>query len=184
MAPLQAPDTSTYPASVGDGRIAPRFAGGKVWIRPLPLTPEDLARRLAGRPLAEVTDSAVARMIQEYLDRMAEDSAQHGPPLPEWTTRIGGRTVGLSSRWIYLGPIKIPTAVLALLPINLQGNPTQAEFNRRLNMMREDLFEAARRAANYDDFKQAVKALHDETARRREFQRNVKIRPADSGQGG
>jgi hypothetical protein len=184
LVPLPAADTA--PAAPGDpiSFLTPHFAGGRVWVKPLPLTPEEMVSRLTGRPLAELADSVVAKMIQQYLDQMAEDQAQRGPALPSWTTKLGGKTVGLDARWIYLGPIKVPTALLTLLPINLQGNPTQAEINRRLSSMREDLFEAARRAATYDDFKQAVKELHDETARKREFQRNVRIPPSDTGHGG
>jgi len=187
FAPISVPeaqvtDTVAIPPA-GPSRLAPHFNGGLVWTAPLPMTPQEMANRLTGKTHIELVDSAVTAIIQQYLDQMAEERAHLGPALPAWTTTIGGKTVGIDQKWIYLGPIKVPTALLALLPINLQGNPTQAEFNRKLNVMREDLFDAARRAANYEEFKRAVKDLHDETERQREFKRNRAIRP-DSGRGG
>jgi hypothetical protein len=103
--------------------------------------------------------------------------------LPSWTTRIGGKTVGIDSKWIYLGPLKIPTMLLALLPIHVQGNPTQAEFNAKLQVMRSDLMESARRAATYDDFKQAMKDLRQQTEDRRQFQKNQRTAPDTSHTG-
>ena len=88
--------------------------------------------------------------------------------------------MGLDSKWIYLGPLKIPTALLALLPIKLQGNMSNYEFNQQLQLMRSDLYEAARRSATYDDFKQAIKEAHDQAQRDREFKKNQRTRP-DSG---
>jgi hypothetical protein len=177
------PVVDTPPTGRGSA-IAPHFVDGRIWVQPLPMTPQEMVRRVTGRSDIELVDSAVDAIIQQYLDQMAEEQAHLGPALPSWTTSIGGKTVGVDQKWIYLGPIKVPTMLLALLPINLQGNPTQAEYNRKLNAMREDLFDAARRSANFAEFKRAVKELHDETERKREFKRNTKIPPADTGHGG
>lgn len=122
-------------------------------------------------------DSAVTAIIQDYLDRLAaeESGTPHAPP--SWTTSVAGQKVGVDSKWFYLGPIRVPTFLLALIPINVQANPTQADMNRRLNAMREDLFEAARRAANYADFKDAVGHLREETQRRRDFDKAQRSTP-------
>ncbi len=146
----------------------------------MPVTPKEIAQQLAGYSRKQLADSVVTEIIQGYLDRMAEERAHQGPPLPSWTTTLGGKKVGIDPKWIYLGPIRIPTALLALLPINAGGNPTAADYNKRLNAMREDLFEAARRSANYDEFKKAVKELRDETQRKRDFEKNRRTAP-DSG---
>ena len=157
-----------------------QFGNGSLWVRPLPITPREIAQQINGLSRKQIADSVITEVIQGYLDRMAEERAQQGPALPSWTTMIGGKKVGVDQKWIYLGPIKIPAALLALLPINAGGNPTAAEYNKRLSAMREDLFEAARRSANYDEFKKAVKELRDETQRKRDFEKNRRTAP-DSG---
>ena len=175
--PLPVVDT---PPAADDGHIGARYGEGRVWLRPLPETPKQIASALTGRSQAELADSAVNTMVQQYLDAMAKEAeGQHLGP-PSWTTKIAGQLVGLDAKWIYLGPLKIPTALLALLPINLQGNPTQADFNRKLSAMRADLLDAARRADNLAEFKKAVKELRTETDRKREFSRNQRTAP-DSG---
>ncbi len=165
------------------GITTPQYGNGTLWVQPLPLSPREMAERLSGKSVAQSADSQVTALIQQWLDRMAEERAGKGPALPSWTTTIAGKKVGLDSKWVYLGPIKVPSALLALLPIMQTGNPTQAEYARRLNQMRDDLFEAARRSANYDDFKQAVKDLRQQKLDAQEFKKNQRSRP-DSGHGG
>ena len=136
-----------------------------------------MASTLTGQSPAELTDSAVATIVQTYLDEMAKERAESPTALPSWTTKIGGKTVGLDQKWIYLGPLKIPTALLALLPIKVQGNMSNYQFNQQLQQMRVDLFEAARRSENYDEFKEAVKDLRQQKEREREFKKNQRTRP-------
>lgn len=165
------------PPTGRDGRIGPKFGKGTLWVRPLPETPKAIASALTGRSQAELADSAVAEMVQDYLDAMAKEAAGQNTAPPSWTTKVAGQLVGLDAKWIYLGPLKIPTMLLGLLPINLQGNPTQADFNRKLSVMRQDLFDAARRADNLAEFKKAVKELRKEKERQREFDKNQRTAP-------
>lgn len=123
------------------------------------MSPREIAATLTGKSMDQVADSLVAVMVQQYLEALALERANPANRPPSWTTMIGGKKVGVDGQWIYIGPIKLPTALLALLPINLQGNPTQAEMNKRLNAMREDLFFAARRAATLEEFKKNVAEL-------------------------
>lgn len=173
------PDSGSGRMAAAGDAFRPKYGTGALWVQPMPMTTQEMASRLSGKSMAEITDSAVTAIVQGYLDRMAEERPQSGT-LPSWTTTIAGKKVGLDSRWIYLGPLKIPTALLTLLPIRVQSNPTEADFSRRLNAMREDLFDAARRSANYDEFKKAVQELRDETQRKRDFERNRRTAP-DSG---
>jgi hypothetical protein len=163
--------------------LQPHYGGGRLWLQPLTESPRTIAKALTGKTDKQLTDSAVSAMIQTYLDAMAVEQAAHPQTLPSWTTKIGGKTVGLDSKWIYLGPIKIPTMLLALLPVNLQGNMSNYQYNQQLNSMRADLFDAARRSATFDDFKRAVKDLHDQTEQRREFTKNQRT-PPDTGHHG
>ncbi|MBA2292608.1 MAG: hypothetical protein H0W15_09135 [Gemmatimonadales bacterium] len=158
-------------------QIGPAFASGRLWVRPLPVSPQELAARMGVLTHDEKVDSAVTAIIQDYLDRLAAEESGKVQGPPSWTTSIGGQKVGVDSKWFYLGPIRVPTFLLALIPINVQANPTQADMNRRLNAMREDLFEAARRAANYADFKDAVGRLRDETQRQRDFDKAQRSTP-------
>jgi hypothetical protein len=170
----------TPPPIGGAASLQPRFGDGRLWVQPMAASPREIAGTLTGKSGKELTDSLVTAMVQTYLDAMAKEQAEHPNALPSWTTKIGGKTVGLDSKWIYLGPIKIPTMLLALLPIHLQGNPTQAEFNAKLQVMRSDLMEAARRAATYDDFKQAMKDLRQQTEDARQFKKNQRTAPDTS----
>ncbi len=160
--------------------VAPRYGNGRLWVQPMVAAPREIASALTGKSPAQIADSAVTAMVQAYLDQMAKERPAYTEALPSWTTKIAGKTVGIDQRWIYLGPLKVPTALLALLPIKIQANPTQAEFNARLQEMRADLFEAGRRAQNYEDFKAAVKDLRQQKEREREFKKNQRT-PPDTG---
>ena len=190
IAPLSSAAVAVDPTTPVDtvtsrapGDLRPHYGAGQLWVQPMVESPRNIAKAMSGKTDQQLTDSAVAVMIQTYFDAMAAEMAVQQQTLPSWTTKIGGKTVGLDSRWIYLGPIKIPTALLALLPINLQGNMSNYQYNQQLQSMRSDLFEAARHAATYDDFKKAVKDLHDQTAQRREFTKNQRTRPDTSHRG-
>lgn len=174
--PVRAQDTTA-----SSRKVAPRYGSGQVWVEPLPLTPREIAALLSGKSEHELLDSAVTALTQKYLDAMAAEVAQNPPALPSWTTSIAGQDVGIDSRWIQLGPLKIPTMLLALLPINVQPNPTQAALNAKLNSMREDLLTAGRRSANLAEFKEAVKALRARKEAERRFEENRRTPPADSG---
>lgn len=180
LAPIASAPRVDTPPVADAGRLGPRFAEGRVWLRPLPESPKRIASALTGRSQAELADSVVNRMVQQYLDAMATEAADQKHAPPSWTTKVAGQLVGLDAKWIYLGPLKIPTVLLGLLPINLQGNPTQADMNRKLSAMRADLFDAARRADNLAEFKKAVKELRQEKQRQRDFDKNQRTVP-DSG---
>jgi hypothetical protein len=164
--------------------LGPRYGDGRLWVEPLPESPRKIASILTGKSQKELTDSAVNSMVQTYLDEMAKERPENTAALPSWTTKIAGKTVGVDQKWIYLGPLKIPTALLALLPIKMNANPTEWEMNNKLQAMRSDLMEAARRAQTYQDFKESVKELHEQTERRRQAmkaQMTPPPPPADTG---
>lgn len=162
--------------------IAPRFGTGVLWVRPLPFTPRELAAMISGRTPDEIHDSAVVALTQHFLDAMAEDAdarAEHRPP--QWTTSVGGQTLGIDQQWIHLGPLRIPTALLALLPLDIGVNPTELDRFRRLASMRDDLLTAGRRSANLADFRDAVRRLREEREAQRAFERNRRTAPPDEG---
>jgi hypothetical protein len=159
-------------------RLGPALGEGKLWVRPLPLPPEDLAQALTGKSHVELVDSAVTAIVQVYIDSVL-NAAPPNTPFPSWTTRVGDSQVGLDSKWIYLGPIKIPTAlVAALLPFGA-GSAETSDFTRfrMLQQMREDVQVAARRAQTVQDFKRAIRELREQREREREFAKNQRTPP-------
>jgi len=174
-APIRLVPTPGRPdAGGGPGRLGPARGQGTLWVQPLPLPPRELAQRLS-RSHIELVDSAVSAIVQAYIDSVAS-APSAGGALPSWTTDIQGQTFGIDSKYIYLGPLKIPSAILALLPIPGGGNADLQE-GRRLAAIRADLEYAVRRAETMDEFKKAIKEIRDRREREREFERNQRLRP-------
>jgi hypothetical protein len=157
------------------GRIGPGLAEGRLWVRPLPLPPQELAQRLT-RSRAQLLDSAVTSIVQAYLDSIANDPATRDQALPSWTTEVAGRKFGLDSKNIYIAGLKIPAAVLALIPIPA-GNIDQNRAYNHLMDIRSDLMYAAQRAQTMEEFKMVIKEMRERKEREREFERNQRTAP-------
>lgn len=150
------------------GKIGPDYGEGVGWVRPIPFSPAELARHLE-RSHVEKVDSAVTAIMQAFLDSLqAEPGA--ATRLPDWTTTLAGSKFGLDSRYIYVAGLKIPAAVLALLPLP-SGNVSQDRALDHLIDMRADIEQAARRAQNMEDFKRAIREIRDRKQRERDFER-------------
>ncbi len=162
--PLPVAVVPGLPAAVEPPRtqLTPSYGSGKLWVRPLPLSAREMAAAVTGKSQADLADSVVAVIVQRYLDELAAEQADPANRPPSWVANLGGQKIGVDSKWVYLGPIRLPTILLGLLPINAQGNPTQAEMNKRFAAMREDLFYAARRAATLEEFKRNVAILREQ----------------------
>jgi hypothetical protein len=156
-------------------RIGPGLAQGRLWVRPLPLPPRELAQRLS-KTRAELVDSAVTTIVQAYLDSIASDPATRNQGLPDWTTEIAGRKFGLDSKNIYIAGLKIPAAVLALLPIPAGNIDQNRAYNHFMNL-RADLLYAAQRAQTLEEFKQVIREIRERKEREREFQKNQRTAP-------
>jgi hypothetical protein len=157
------------------GRIGPGLAEGRLWVRPLPLPPQELAQRLT-RSRAQLLDSAVTSIVQAYLDSIASDPATRNQELPSWTTAVAGRKFGLDSKNIYIAGLKIPAAVLALIPIPA-GNIDQNRAYNHLMDIRSDLMYAAQRAQTMEEFKMVIREMRERKEREREFERNQRTAP-------
>ena len=114
-------------------------------------------------------DSAIAAMINPIEDSLARLPRERAPG--DWTVERNGKKYGIDQKYIHLGNFSLPTAVLALLPLNVQGNPTTMERERRLSTMRGEIQEQAARVARDDDFRAAVKALRERKEKERLDQR-------------
>ncbi len=170
----EAADTSSDRSRAVAGRIGPGIARGRLWVPALPLPPRELAQRLT-RSHIELVDSAVTDVVQAFLDSIARDPSSQGVTLPSWTTTVAGTKFGLDSKYLYVAGLKIPAAVLALLPIPAKGNELKA-FDRS-GTMYEDLRRAAQRSQNVAEFKDAIREIRERTEREREFQRNQRSEP-------
>jgi len=162
-------------------RIGPALGEGKLWVRPLPAPPRELAEAIT-RTHMQLVDSAVAAIVQQYIDSVLSAPSEAGAAPPSWTTKIFGKTFGIDSKFIYLGGLKIPSAVLALLPIKGGGASMEYSQATRLAAIREDLAYAAQRSATMEDFKRAVRELRAERERLHKLEENQKKKPekADS----
>lgn len=158
------------------GRIGAGLADGRLWVRPLPLPPRELAQRLSKNHV-DLVDSAVTAIVQGYLDSIASDPASRGQGLPSWTKEIAGKKFGIDSKNIYIAGLKIPAAVLALLPIPA-GNVDQNRAYSHLMDLRADLQYAAQRAENLEEFKAMIREMRLRKEREREFEQNQRTAPA------
>jgi hypothetical protein len=171
-------DTGSAPLTVSKRaipRLGPGLAEGKLWVRPLPLPPRELAQRLS-RSRAALVDSAVTAIVQAYLDSIANDPASKNQGLPSWTTKLAGKKFGLDSKNIYIAGLKIPAAVLALLPIPA-GNIDQNRAYNHLMDLRADLIYAAQRAETMEEFKTVIREIRERKEREREFEKNQRTAP-------
>lgn len=158
-------------------RIGPALGEGKLWVRPLPAPPRELAEAIT-RTHMQLVDSAVSAIVQEYIDSVLSAPSAPGAAPPSWTTKIFGKTFGIDSKYIYLGGLKIPSALLALLPIKSGGASMEYSQATRLAAIREDLAFASQRAQTMEDFKRAVRELRAERERRHQLEENQKKKPA------
>ena len=138
--------------------IRPTYTDPRVWA-----APGDLVA--APKSAKEKLDSAIVSIIAPYNDSIA--AAAGGRQPGDWTFEKGGRKYGIDPKYIRLGKVSIPTAVLALLPINTTGNPTMNDRNKLQNQLHADIFWNAQRGMNEADFKKAVKSIRERKERER-----------------
>ena len=165
-------DTAPRPAV----RFRPEYASGALWVRPLPFSPTELRDELR-RNHVQLVDSAVTALVQAFLDSVAADPASRAARVPSWVTEVDGLKLGLDSRYVYLFGLKIPTLLLALLPLPA-GNFDQAKAYQHLMDLRADIYQAAQRAETTEEFKQAVKDIRTRKEHERELRRNQRELPA------
>lgn len=138
--------------------IKPNYTGPRVWA-----APGDLVA--APKSAKEKLDSAIVSIISPYSDSIS--AAGGGRQPGDWTFDKGGRKYGIDPQFIRLGKVSIPTAILALLPINTTGNPSMNDRNKLQNQMRAEIFWNAERGMNEADFKKAVKSIRVRKERER-----------------
>lgn len=147
--------------------ITPSFSDPRLWLPPGPVVS-------APKSPAERVDSTITAEIRRYRDSLAAVAANAGRAPGDWTFEKGGKKYGIDSQKIYIGDISIPTAILALLPLNSGGNPISVDRERALAYQRSDINFQAQRAMNEDEFREAVKRIR--LRKERERQDEIKHR--------
>ena len=107
----------------------------------MPVSPQDLAKHLERSHFQQV-DSAVTIIMQAFLDSLDAERGAAQARLPDWTTNLAGKKFGVDSRYIYIAGLKIPAAVLALLPLP-QGGVDQSHALDHIMDLRADIEQAA-----------------------------------------
>lgn len=138
--------------------IVPRY-DSPLWA---PVAPEVVAPRSSAEEIRE----GIAARLWEHNDSLRRAQPTGRAP-GDWTITKGDTKYGIDQRKIYLGPIEIPTAVLALLPINAQANPQSLDRERALSLQRADIQSQAQRAVTEEEFREAVKRIRDRKERER-----------------
>ena len=127
-------------------------------------------------------DSAIVAFLQPYNDSAA--GVKPGRDPRDWTFEKGGKKYGIDGQYIRLGPVSIPNALLAMLPLNIKagGNPTVMERERTMNALNRDIMYQAQRGMNDADFQKAVRSIRERKERERAAQKGADKKDEDKSQ--
>ena len=148
----------------GTGMV-PSYSDSRIWASPGAFVPVPKTQR-------QVVDSVIDVAVGAYIDSLQVAARNKGREPGDWTFGGKGDTKwGVDPKWIHFGKVKIPTALLALLPVNAQANPA---YNvRERNAIRWDINYHAQRAITEDEFKASVKRIRQRVEREREAARQA-----------
>lgn len=155
------PETGTGPLVGGGGAkrgVQPSYSDPRLWSPPgriatVPRTP------------AQQLDSVIIATIGPFNDSVA--AARSGRAPGDWTFEKNGRKYGVDQKYIRLGPVSIPTAVLALLPLNVGGGQSMFDRANSSNGRSAEIFAQAQRGINEADFQKAVRSIRERKERER-----------------
>ncbi len=157
--------TGNGPLNGGNGPtrgVKPTYNDPRVWV-------PDPGIVYAPKTETERLDSALVSTLQRAVDSLGintyiPNKFERG----DWTVDHGGEKWGIDQQYIHLGRFSLPTALLALLPLNrMQANPIDLERQRNLTAMRSDIMYHAQAAMNEAEFRKAVKAIRERKDRER-----------------
>ena len=106
-------------------------------------------------------DSTVRAIVLAYNDSVAAAASVAGRKPGDWTFERNGQKWGMDGNKIYLGKFAIPSAVLAALPLHIQGNPGETIADRLVTTRRGDLLDHAQSLYHDIEFKSAVKRIRE-----------------------
>jgi hypothetical protein len=138
--------------------IKPVFSDPRLWGPPGKIVS-------APKTLKQDLDSIIASVVGPIQDSIAIAAGKRDPT--DWTFGDGNHKWGIDKKAIRLGPFSIPTALLAMLPLNVTGNPMTMARDRQNDYMHRDISEHAQQAINEADFMKAVRTLRERKERER-----------------
>jgi hypothetical protein len=128
--------------------------------------------------MAERNDSAVKAIIADYRAAEIAAAESRGRNPRDWTIQRNGQKYGLDSQYIYLGKFKLPSAILAALPLNRGGVDGQRiRDNREADFIRSDIEEHAQ-GMSQEDFNAAIKRIKARKDREKKEEDDAKKRAA------
>jgi hypothetical protein len=131
---------------------------------------------------AGAVGDAVRGLIGVALDSAAREEATRRPAVPVWKGSVAGAEFGLEGPWLILAGVKIPAAVLGLLPVSAGApSPDQWEDARLLADRRADIERAAVRSRYQDDYRAAIRDIRERREAERalhQAQQRLPARPA------
>lgn len=153
------------PVIGGEPRIGTSYGTGRLWVGPIEaqlgvVGPSENRSTHAAR-----VDSAVRAKLLAFIDTIPADSFAT-PEIRPWVTEINGQKWGVDGSWLYLGGLKIPTILLALLPLP-QGNYEAAREAQELARIRQQILQAAWQAQTNADFRRYVREIRERKDRER-----------------
>jgi hypothetical protein len=143
--------------------IGPAYGDGTMWGTPLEI---EVVEGAEWGPM----ETELAVLVAEMLDSVMIDSMIR-MGIPSWTFNAGGYQWGVDPQFIHLGPIKIPTVLLGLLPIPATGSYQQAEQARWLADVRDQILRQSQRMADLETFKGYIEQMEERTRRERDEER-------------
>jgi hypothetical protein len=146
------------PAGAATG-VEPAMPDPRIGLRPdglrLPLTQ------------GAKNDSAVKAIYIAYREAELEAEASRGRSPRDWTIERNGQKYGVDSQYIYLGKFKLPSAILAALPLNYGGvDGTRIIQARNAAWIQNDIYSHSQ-GLSEDDFRAAVKRIRERVDRER-----------------
>jgi hypothetical protein len=129
----------------------------------------------------ERLDSVIASRFAEYADSV--NNAPHSNVTEDGRADLvytrNGKRYGITQKGILLGNVKLPTALLALLPLNrVGGNPSALLRGEHPWQMRQQIQAGAQVALNAETFNERVKRIRERRDRERKDVRDGQTPPA------
>lgn len=127
---------------------------------------------------AERNDSAVKAIFMAYREAEIAAEEHRGRDPKDWTFGHDGAKYGLDSQYIYLGKFKVPSAILAALPLNPHGvDGTRIQEGREASLIQNDIYLHSQ-GMSEDDFRAAVKRIRERKDREKKEDQDAKDRNA------
>jgi len=141
------------------------YGSGRLWVGPIEAQLGVMGPSEDRSTHAARVDSAVRAKLLAFIDTIPADSFAT-PQINPWITEINGQKWGVDGSWLYLGGLKLPTILLALLPLP-QGNYQQAREAQELARIRQQIMQAAMQAETNADFRRYVREIRERKDRER-----------------